>query len=86
MVWSPSRGLHKHILFSKPCASPQAGVAHNAMLTYCLALQACFLSEYYSACGFKAFGLATNWTSLVFICRHVSDIESHSVCMEGVKL
>lgn len=81
-LWSgpPPEGCINTFSSPTPCLSPWADVDHDAMLTYCLVLLACFLSEYYIASGIKVFGLATRWTSAVFICCHVRVIESPSVC------
>lgn len=79
MVWSPSRGLCKCPLPPLSSLRPWAGVDHNAILTHCLILPACFLSERRGASGIAVFGLATRSASAMFICCHVRVIESLNV-------
>lgn len=86
MSGHPPEGCINALCSPSPCSSRWAGVDHNAMLTYCLILLACFLSEYCSASGIKVFGLATHRTSAVFICCHVIVIESPACATVGVSL
>lgn len=82
----PPEGCINALSSPSPCSSPWTVVDHDAMLTYCSILLACFLSEYCSASGIKVFGLASPRTSAVFICCHVRVIESPACATVGVSL
>jgi len=75
VVWNQSNSCINALSSPPLSLSSWAGVDHNAMLTYCFILQACFLSECHSTSGIKVFGLATHLASAVFICCHVRVLE-----------